>query len=757
MKHPSARTFVKTYGVIQIAIWTAMIALVLSMTVYFHHYYTLKSAENEARDYYRLNLFYRAWGARLGGVYAPMDKVEPNPHLRVARRDVTTSDGQRLTLINPAYMTRMVFEAIKSSSSTPIISKLVSLKPLNPVNVPDPWERGALAAIERGEITERSEVTELNGTPYLRLISRFVTEEPCLKCHAAQGYRLGDIRGGISISIPLSGYYGAETKVRDNIIAGYFSLWLVGSAGIALYSRRRHFYEEELRASEGKLRVIFDVIQAGIVLVAPDGVITYANQRMAEMLGCTLVELVGSAYLSHVHPDDRSVSEGRMNQLIRREKDFVTEERHFLRADGSDFRGYVSGRLQTTPEGEAICFVGTIADVSELKAEEEKRRKLEQQMLHVQKLESLGVLAGGIAHDFNNILLSITGNASLALKRVSSGSPAEHHLRQIESAADKAADLARQMLAYSGKGRFVVEPVDLNQLVEEMTSMLEVSISKKAILRYHLTRPLPAIEADPTQIRQIVMNLTINASEAIGEKSGVISVFTGCMACDRKYLAETWLDKDLVEGLYVFLEVADTGCGMDRETIERIFEPFFTTKFTGRGLGMAAILGIVRGHKGAIKVYSEPGKGSTFKVLIPAGTRPPEIYNVSPEQDSWQGAGTILLVDDEETIRAIGSDMLRELGFDVVCAEDGEKALEIFRHKRDEISLVLLDLTMPHMSGDETFRELRRIDAQVRVVMSSGFSEQEVTQKFLGKGLSDFIQKPYTLQSLKEKLRRILG
>ncbi|MBI5657006.1 MAG: histidine kinase, partial [Geobacter sp.] len=246
-------------------------------------------------------------------------------------------------------------------------------------------------------------------------------------------------------------------------------------------------------------------------------------------------------------------------------------------------------------------------DVTERKEAEENRHKLEQQMLHVQKLESLGVLAGGIAHDFNNILLSITGNASLALKRVTPGSPAEHHLRQIESAADKAADLARQMLAYSGKGRFVVEPVDLNQLVEEMTSMLEVSISKKAILRYHLTRPLPAIEADPTQIRQIVMNLTINASEAIGEKSGVISVFTGCMECDRKYLAETWLDKDFVEGLYVFLEVADTGCGMDRETIERVFEPFFTTKFTGRGLGMAAILGIVRGHKGAIKVYSEPG------------------------------------------------------------------------------------------------------------------------------------------------------
>ncbi|MBI5657007.1 MAG: DUF3365 domain-containing protein, partial [Geobacter sp.] len=285
MSHPSVSTFVKTYGVVQIVIWTAMIALVLSMTVYFHHYYTLKSAENEARDYYRLNLFYRAWGARLGGVYAPMDKVAPNPHLRVPNRDVTTSDGQRLTLINPAYMTRMVFEAIKASSASPIISKLVSLKPLNPVNVPDQWERGALAAIERGEITERSEVTVLNGIPYLRLISRFVTEEPCLKCHAAQGYRLGDIRGGISISIPLSGYYGSETKVRNNIIAGYVSLWLVGSAGIALYSRRRHFYEEELRASEQKFRTVCDWTQDWEYWTDPAGAIQYISPSCERVTG----------------------------------------------------------------------------------------------------------------------------------------------------------------------------------------------------------------------------------------------------------------------------------------------------------------------------------------------------------------------------------------------------------------------------------------------------------------------------------------
>ncbi|MBT0663613.1 response regulator [Geobacter pelophilus] len=391
-------------------------------------------------------------------------------------------------------------------------------------------------------------------------------------------------------------------------------------------------------------------------------------------------------------------------------------------------------------------------EITTRKQAEHERNKLENKMQQTQKLESLGVLAGGIAHDFNNILTSIVGNTDLAMAHLSPESPVREKLVSIEKAATRAADLAQQMLAYSGKGKFVVESIDLNRLVEEMGHMLEVSISKKAVLRYNLARSLPAVKADATQVRQIVMNLVINASEAIGDRSGVIAISTGSLECTESYLKDVWLADPLPEGQYVFIEVADTGCGMDKETLARIFDPFFTTKFTGRGLGMAAVLGIIRGHHGAIKVYSEPGKGSNFKILLQASEQPAELCGQDPAiNDTWKGSGTVLLVDDEETVRDIGSEMLQELGFKVVTATDGQEALDIYA-SRPDIVLVLLDLTMPHMDGEQCFRELRLLNPNVRVVISSGYSELEVTQKFAGKGLAGFVQKPYRLAALREKL-----
>jgi signal transduction histidine kinase/CheY-like chemotaxis protein len=395
-------------------------------------------------------------------------------------------------------------------------------------------------------------------------------------------------------------------------------------------------------------------------------------------------------------------------------------------------------------------------EITTRKQAENERNKLENKMQQTQKLESLGVLAGGIAHDFNNILTSIVGNTDLAMMQLSPESPAREKLVSIEKAATRAADLAQQMLAYSGKGKFVIESIDLNQLVEEMGHMLEVSISKKAVLRYNLSRSLPAVNADATQIRQVVMNLVINASEAIGDRSGIIAISTGSLECTESYLKDVWLADPLPEGRYVFIEVADTGCGMDKETLARLFDPFFTTKFTGRGLGMAAVLGIIRGHHGAIKVYSEPGRGSNFKILLQASEQPAELFPPNPAvNDTWKGSGTVLLVDDEETVRDIGSEMLQELGFEVVTATNGLEALDIYA-SRPDIVLVLLDLTMPHMDGEQCFRELRLIDPNVAVVISSGYNELEVTQKFSGKGLAGFVQKPYRLAALREKLMKIL-
>jgi PAS domain S-box-containing protein len=477
-----------------------------------------------------------------------------------------------------------------------------------------------------------------------------------------------------------------------------------------------------------------------------------ANQAVADIVGGTIDEIIAQNFreiASWRESGLYQLSESVLNDGVTRqtEKALTTTFGKFVVLDCFLSRFDVDGVPM-------LMFIAV--DITEKRRLEENNKHIEAQMLHVQKLESLGVLAGGIAHDFNNILMAVLGNADLALMRMAPESPARDNLLQIEQAAQRAADLARQMLAYSGKGRFVVESLNMTALVEEMTHMLEVSISKKALLRFNFSPDLPAVDADATQLRQVIMNLVINASEAIGDTSGVIAISTGAMECDSAYLADTWINDRLPEGLYVYLEVADTGCGIEREAIPKIFDPFFTTKFTGRGLGMAAVLGIVRGHKGAIKVYSEPGKGTTFRLLLPVSPGTAHQHAGPTDDDAWRGSGTVLLVDDEETIRALGKDMLKELGFTAVTASDGREALDVFDRNRDGIVCVILDLTMPRLDGEQTFRELRRIKPDVRVIMSSGYNEQEVTQKFAGKGLAGFIQKPYKLMEVSRKLREVL-
>ena len=406
-------------------------------------------------------------------------------------------------------------------------------------------------------------------------------------------------------------------------------------------------------------------------------------------------------------------------------------------------------------QGRTIKTNGANQDITERKQAEAERLQLERRLQQSQRLESLGVLAGGIAHDFNNILMSVLGNAELALTGLSVSAPARENLLEITASSRRAADLCRQMLAYSGRGHFVTEAIDLQALIEDMLGLLQSTVSKKALLNLNMGKNLPPMRGDVSQLSQVIMNLVINASEAIGERSGVITISTGVTECTGEYLERTYGEGNLAPGLYLTLEVSDTGAGMDKATQERIFEPFFTTKFTGRGLGLSAILGIVRGHKGALRLYSELGKGTTFKILFPVSETAAESLARAngATKDDWQGAGTILLVDDEETIRTLGVRMLASLGFTVITAADGREALAVYAEHRDEITLVLLDLTMPHMDGEQTFRELRLIDPGVRVVMSSGYAQNDIAARFAGKGLVGFVHKPYSLAELRDQLR----
>ncbi len=406
----------------------------------------------------------------------------------------------------------------------------------------------------------------------------------------------------------------------------------------------------------------------------------------------------------------------------------------------------------------ALTGLFLAAVLSEREHSARERRDMERKLQETQKLESLGLLAGGIAHDFNNILTGILGNASLAVMEMEERDPARANMQAIQEGARRAADLCRQLLAYSGKGRFVVQNLHLDHLVDETLPLLRVSINRKIDLRFEMGRTDAPILADATQLRQVLMNLVINASEAIEPLNGLIRISTGVARVSREELQRAIVPSDLKEGMHVFLEVSDTGCGMTPETQARIFDPFFTTKFSGRGIGLSAVLGIIRGHHGTVLLTSSPGRGTVFRILFPRseGTATP----VSPERPSdasWRGTGRVLVVDDEEPVRSNASLMLKRLGFSVTTCVDGLAAVQEFRARPGGFVLVLLDLTMPQLDGEGTFLELRRIDPKVRVVLISGFSEQEAIAHFAGKGLASFLQKPFEYPDLSRVVERTLS
>jgi signal transduction histidine kinase/ActR/RegA family two-component response regulator len=378
-------------------------------------------------------------------------------------------------------------------------------------------------------------------------------------------------------------------------------------------------------------------------------------------------------------------------------------------------------------------------------------RALQAQMQQMQKLESLGLLAGGVAHDFNNLLTAVLGNAELALKDLPASAPAREPLGEIRTIACRAADLCRQFLTYSGQGGLASESIAPQQIVEEISRILEVSVAEKVRLVFQFADDVPLIVGDPTQIRQVVMNLITNASEAIGSQEGVITLSLSKRQVERRALRDFVADTDVAEGIFVELAVTDTGCGMDEATRSRVFEPFFSSKSTGRGLGMAAVLGIVRGHKGAIRIASEAGKGTTVTVLLPAAGPEVSLRVERPATSpvARPAAAAVLVVDDNARVLQAVSQLVGALGYPVLTAASGQEALRVFGERHAQIGCVLLDLTMPEMDGLQTMQALRAVDPQASIVLSSGYSEQSVRRRVGGEGRTRFLQKPFVEDDLK--------
>ena len=518
--------------------------------------------------------------------------------------------------------------------------------------------------------------------------------------------------------------------------------------------------DEALRRSEETLRLAQEAANIGSFDRDLRSRRTVWSDQLLRIVGldpatADLTRIDRDPEMNFVHPEDRPLLRQTMQRAITTGEKQVVRHR-IVRKDGELRHMLGSAMMVRDAAGAPARVVGTAIDITEQVAADEQRQRLEAQIQQAQKLESLGILAGGIAHDFNNLLVGMLGNASLALLQAEPNSGVRASLQEIERAAQRAAELTRQLLAYAGKGRFVVEAVDASTVVHEMSALLRTAISRSAAIQLDLASELPAIEVDSTQFRQVVMNLITNASDSLAEQGGLITLRTGVREIDADVLARCIPGTNAVPGRFVFIEVNDTGVGMDAATVARVFDPFFSTKFTGRGLGLAATLGIMRSHSGAIRVYSEVSKGTSFCLYFPASTRTPAPVSAPPSAQ-WTSTGQVLVVDDEPSVRAVTTALLTRRGFSVTTAQDGNAAVALFREAPERYTLVLLDMTMPGMDGAETFRTLREIRDDVHVLLMSGYNEQEVTRLFVGRGLAGFLQKPFRADELYDKIARVLS
>lgn len=516
----------------------------------------------------------------------------------------------------------------------------------------------------------------------------------------------------------------------------------------------------EIHASDEQRRRLEHIVQTmrqGFCILARDtGTLLSTNPSFDRMYGYPEGQLAGTQ-LHRLLSSENAPSDVAVDTILAKaEKDgFWDGETQNRRADGTTFIAAVRVNRHEADSQTVFSLIQT--DITEAKRLAEESRRLQAKMLQTAKLESVGVLAGGIAHDFNNLLTGILGNTSLVYEQLSPSSALRKRLHDVIRAGERAAELIRQLLAYSGKGRFLSEAIEVSALIAETRDLVRLSVPPRVKVELNFGGDI-YVEADRGQMQQLFMNLVINGAEAIPEeREGRLTVTTAAVSLTAEQISLMFSAEQIQPGDYALVEVTDNGIGMNAGTLAQIFDPFFTTKFTGRGLGLAAALGIVRGHGGAIHVYSEVGIGTSFRVFLPLARTPHTTGSgqetLTPVAFSLRGSGTVLVIDDEEQVREAATHTLEYYGYKVLAAPDGRSGIEVFERFQNEVKLVLLDLTMPGLSGEETLRALRAIRPDVRIVLSSGFSEREALRKFSRQSLSGFLQKPYTASMLADMVR----
>ncbi len=620
---------------------------------------------------------------------------------------------------------------------------------------PYPWEFNLDASIDALPAWVRP-----IGAPLLRAMGAALDVESVLVVPYSM---VGGVVDGV-LTFDMSFGRGVKTGWSKPLMPVVYELAMIVNQAIA---RRRA--ETALSTAQRRYQALVECLGEGVGLLGADEVFAFANPASDQIFGVGKGALVGRCLREFV--DDAAwlmVCDQTAHRARGECRSFY--ELRITRPDGVVRTLEVTCTPEVEQDRAGIATVAVFRDVTDHRAAESERRRVELQVQRTQKLESLGVLAGGIAHDYNNVLAGILAHAELALQQLPDAHDARESLDQIRSAAEQSSQFTRQLLTYAGKGVLVSEPLDLSRVVSDITALLRAAISKKAQLVLQLDSSLPLIEAEPGQIRQIVMNLLTNASESFGDASGQIVITTGSVHLDRATAARAQIGSDVPQGPYVFVEVRDNGCGMTPEAQARMFDPFFTTKFVGRGLGLAAALGIIRAHRGAVFVDSSPGCGTTVRVCLPASTlrpaslTPPRAPQATPRSAPASAApqlhpdsGVVLIVDDDRAVLSSMSRLLGRSGYRTLGAADGTEALDVFRSHAAEISIVLLDLAMPGRNGTEVLAELRAMSPRLPVILCSGYSEQEVELRLSDRRCTAFLQKPFAHTDLLREMRRVTG
>jgi PAS domain S-box-containing protein len=732
--------------------WTVLILSSLFWNLYYNHKETLKKARTEARSYWDLTTSFRHWGAKQGGVYVKVrDNIRPNPYLRVQERDVRTTDGVELTLVNPAWMVREVFEILKERQpvSARILNRIVSIKYLNPINKPDRWEESVLKRFNQGE-KEVSEITSINGLPYLRVMKPFITEKPCLKCHGFQGYKVGDVRGGISIGVPLTPYYISERKTRLIMVISHLIIYLTGLTGIVLYLHRVGTRDKKLKESEWRFRTLSESTNDMEYWISNEKKIIFMSPSCERITGYSVDDFVKNPSLlwDIVHPGDRKVFDRHIDDFSSPRHDL--KEFRIVRKDGS-VRWVSHSCAPIIIEGRFLGRRGSNRDITE-------KKNLEDALLQSQKMESVGILSGGVAHNFNNMLTAIIGYSFLLRDALDPGSvKLKQYINNVLKSAEKARELTNSLLAFSRKQEIRPVPVSLNSIVKGCSGMLRQMIEADIELDIHYADSEYLVYADKIQLEQVILNLLTNARDAVKGK-GRICIEVAPVLIDNEYAST---QPDSAPGRYMTLMVSDTGVGMDKKELSHIFDPFYTTKEVGKGtgLGMAIVHGIVKQHNGFINVYSEKGTGTTFKIYLPEYKGEPGhmVETIVPDRNIERGKNElILLAEDEALVREYLYDFLETQGYRVIAAVDGEDALRKYHQHRDGIDLLILDVIMPGKNGKEVYETILRDNPDLKAVFLSGYTGDVLSLRGIYEEGLELLTKPVDLDRLMKKLREII-